>query len=206
MRSIIFVIAVLGEALTVGQATAQDGLGSISGRVIATQEGRPVDLFGNSLFVAPAGIPQPYVGGSIADSLTPLDRNGNFHEAGLPAGDYYIFPDRALAGRGTFEGLPDTVTIRFSELEPVETFPALRVSLAAGEDLTGIQIFLEIPAQCFGELCPLSFPLSPVRSPDSGSGSDSGDAAYLGAAIAGAAVVLLGGGIAMRVQQRRRSA
>jgi hypothetical protein len=208
MRYVILLAAVLGAISIIAPETAQGSFVSVSGRVIALQQGQAVDLTGHSLFVAPADVPQPFVAGSIADSLTSLDSEGNFLEGGLAEGDYFIFPDRALMELGTFSGLPDTVTITDFEGGPVETRPALQVSLAAGEDLTGIEIIIEVPEECLLDApCPLSGPLSPIVSPESGSGTRDGNAgAYLGAAIAGAAVVLLGGGIAMRVRQRRRSA
>ena len=212
--TILFLAAALFVLVSLAQGHAQEppvqlspvqlpgsGTGSISGRIVFQLHPFPSATF--RLFVVPVEAPQPF-GSSLAGGFSVnTDRQGNFTRDGLKEGAYYVIPGRSLVELAVT--LPDSVLWVTAGVET--TRPALRVSLADGQAVTGIEIVARglqvIPAvDDFGQ--PLSPPagLSPPATGASPSGADSitGRVAVGLAGLAGAAALLLAGGVGLRRQ------
>ena len=119
---------------------AEPATGSISGRVVCA---RPC-LQGILLSVSaiPVDTPQPFEEAFQRDHRDFLDREDDFSLSGLADGDYFVFvlppPYEPLAP------LPETVRV----LDPnggVVTLPALRITVANGQAVTGIEIAIVRP-------------------------------------------------------------
>ncbi|MCH7811805.1 MAG: hypothetical protein IH958_04165 [Chloroflexi bacterium] len=216
ITSIALAAALLGAAALAG-VHAQEPTGSISGRIVFVGEQPvyiPFDLNVPFLmFVIPADIEQPLDFNVrvifLLDHVVAADEDGNFTATGLEDGDYFIIPT------GTLENSrPPPETIAVDEGEGPTTRLVVRVTVAAGQAVSGVELFVVAAASSpepDGDGCRnLSPPngLSPfagICPPTTGGGGTTTSAggaalAYLGLAVAGLAVAMFAGGLALRAR------
>lgn len=130
--AIVIIAAALFGAAVLSVAHAQEGTGSISGRIVF--EGEHRGLLG--LFFVPGDTPQPVEDQLFLSFLIEVDGEGNFSVSGLADGDYLlVLPPWLTAAKP----LPESIRVLdlFGELR---TLPALRVTVAGGEAVTGVEI------------------------------------------------------------------
>ncbi len=187
------------EATTTPEPMPTQPTGSISGRIVVRDDagGRlPAQIL-----VMPATLPQPVPYGEWRLYLMSTDGEGNFSATGLVDGDYFIvIGPRDLSATAS---LRDRVTLEDPQRGDTFTLPALRVTVANGESVTGIEIVLVFPTPSlviddFGEAPAAGLPRTGVGGDTSGSVG-----AYLGAGVAAAAVLVLASGVAWRVRGGR---
>ena len=175
------------------------GTGSISGRIVFQGHPFPSEQF--QVYVIPVEILQPFDLGVLGFHGVSTDRQGNFTASGLKEGDYYVFPERSLE---LAVALPDSVRWVTGRVESRR--PALRVSLADGQAVTGIEIVVR-GIQVIPVIDDFGRPLSPpvAIAPVTGTGPGGGDrtVGYIAAGLAGLAALLLAGGAALRVRGSR---
>ena len=133
MRIAVFLFALVASALLLpAVAHAQEPTGSISGQIVFKGEHR--GLLG--LFFVPGDTPQPVEDQLFLSFLIDVDGEGNFSVSGLADGDYLlVLPPWLTAAKP----LPESIRVLdlFGELR---TLPALRVTVAGGEAVTGVEI------------------------------------------------------------------
>ena len=129
---VIVAAAVLGAAV-LSVAHAQEGTGSISGRIVF--EGNHRGVLG--LLLVSADDPQPIDDQRFTELYIEVDGQGNFSVSGLAAGDYFLV---LLSGLTPAEPLPEGVDFLDSIFGLIHTLPALRVTVVGGEAVTGIEI------------------------------------------------------------------
>jgi hypothetical protein len=235
MRATIVILAaaLLGvAALTTAHAqeptATPEHTGSISGRIVF--EGFQPD-FGASgtlayvLILLPGDLAQPI--DAISNfSLSVADAEGNFSFTGLVDGDYFISP---AEGRLLETSTPAPESVSIINWDVQSTLLAVRVTVANGAAVTGIEIIIRLPepvpsgpdvgvtgSDCPQPLSPpnglsppsgLSPPggISPVCAPATGTGPGPTAAertgAYIALAFAGLAALLLAGGVALRARR-----
>jgi hypothetical protein len=153
------------------------------------------------LLVLPAGLPQPISTGTAVNYADFTDAAGNFAATQLADGEYLI----TVGARGDIfsSNLTETVTLIDGE---TFSLPALRVAVSGGAAVTGIVITLVYPTAGPPSDEGFGGPLSPVAElPAAGSGAGSSDTSgYIGAAVAGMALLALAGGVIWRMRAARR--
>ena len=196
------------------------GTGSISGQIVV--QGPPVTqieletgaAFVFAFFVIPADTPQPMDFRVLLDHGIYPDVEGNFTVSNLADGDYLIV---SLGVAEVVTPLPEIVCV-VGPSNQIGGLPALRVIVANGQPVTGIEIVVRRPEPvpyCTDDDLPLppSDQLSPpsdvspqcvpdartgpVLAPVAGTGPahPGGEAPYIAAGLAGlVALVAMGGG------------
>ncbi len=222
MRIAVFLLALVASASLLAAAHAQEppdqlsppaGLpatGSISGRILVEGSQRPYQGFRG--YVS-AEIPQPIPLDQVR--FFEIDDRGNFSISSLAADDYFIL----LLDWEFVEPPGEDVLFPVPEgIGPpggVFVLPGLRVAVANGQAVAGLEIVVRPPEPIPGpsrDGCePLSPPsqlsppsdISPVCAPTTGTGPGrAGDtAAYFGLGVAGLAALLLAGGVALRARR-----
>lgn len=229
--TIVILAAAVLSLTALAAAHAQEPTGSISGRIVFVGP-QPEFVVGSALpyvlILLPGDLAQPF--DAIANfSLIHADAEGNFSLTGLVDGDYFISP---VEGRLLETSTPAPESVRIISGGVQSTLLAVRVTVANGAAVTGIEIVIRLPEPVppgpgrevgvGGSDCPL--PLSPPAqlSPPSGlsppndvpflcapaTGAGPGrvgdTAVYIAFAVAGLAALLLAGGVALRARGGRR--
>ena len=197
--TIVIIAAVLLGAAALSVASAQEGTGSISGRIIVEgdtgQDLRSIIL--SHVAVIRAAAQQPLDTFLLFDVPSgyhvEADDEGNFTFAPLADGEYFLMvlpPDFGLPGFKPVVPLPEQVSVLTQE--GVVASSALRVKINKGEAVTGFEIIVR-PA-----VVPLTLPLT-----GAGPGGANGATGRIAAGLAVAAALLLAGGVALRAWSRR---
>ena len=196
------------------------GTGSISGQIVV--QGPPVTQFELetgvafvfAFFLIPADTPQPMDFRVLLDHGINPDVEGNFIVSNLADGDYLIV---SLGLAEVVTPLPEIICV-VGPSNLIAALPALRVIVANGQPVTGIEIVvrrLEPISFCIEDVLQLPPPsgLSPPNDvpflcpPTTGTGPGPTAAertgAYIGLGVAGLAALLLAGGVALRAWGRR---
>ena len=195
------------------------GTGSISGQIVVL--GPPVTqieleigvVFVYAFFVIPADTPQPIDIVVLLDHGIDPDVEGNFTVSNLSDGDYLIV---WLGVAEVVTPLPEIVCV-VSHSNQIGGLPALRVIVANGQPVTGIEIVVRRPEPvpyCTDDDLPLSPPdqlsppsdvspqcvpdarTGPVLAPVAGTGPahPGSEAPYIAAGLAGLVALVLTGG------------
>ncbi len=134
MRIAVFLFALVASALLLpAVAHAQEATGSISGRIVF--EGEHRGLLG--LLIVSADDPQPIDDQRFSELLVEVDNLGNFSVSGLADGDYFLVLVPWLTPA---EPLPEGVDFLDSTFDLIHTLPALRITVAGSEAVTGVEI------------------------------------------------------------------
>ena len=131
--TIVILAAALLTAAALQSVAAQEATGSISGRIVF--EGEHRGLLG--LLIVSADDPQPIDDQRFTELYVEVDGQGNFSIPGLADGDYFLV---LVPGLTPAEPLPEGVDFFDSSFDLVHTLPALRVTVAGGEAVTGVEI------------------------------------------------------------------
>ena len=210
LTTVIIAAALLGAA-ALSVAHAQEPTGSISGRIVIA--GQPPVPYDDVFSVVAADTPQPIPNHQL--ELVQFDDQGNFTVSGLGDGDYLLV---LPPWWGFVDGVVEEVLLASPVAEITLTLSAIRVTVANGQALVGIQIVVRpaepppvandtLPLSPPGQLSPPS-PLSPALSlgaPTTGAGPGGADGATgrIAEGLAVAAALLLAGGVALRAWSRR---
>ena len=205
--TILFLAAALLALAALAQGHAQEppvqlspvqlpgsGTGSISGRIVFQLHPFPSATF--RLYVVPAETPQPFNASLAGGFSVNTDRQGNFIRDGLKEGDYYVIQGRSLVELAVT--LPDSVRWVTAGVEI--TRPALRVTLADGQALSGIEIVIRsiVPIPIIDDFRqPLSPPAAIAPATGAGPGGADDTVGRIVAGLAMAAALLLAGGVAL---------
>lgn len=177
--------------------------GSISGRVFVN--GVPAAGFGSFPYV-PGDTPEPIVLDDVViDEFAHVDEQGTFAISGLADGEYLLLLGSKERGRTVTASLPvETVQVivptRQAPGGEEQTWFAIRVTVAGGQAVTGIEINIFEPTPS-----PLSAPGLPATG--AADGREEGDRAlaYLATALAGAVLLVVVGGGAFLLRRARRT-
>ncbi len=120
---------------------AEPATGSISGRVVCARPCRQA-LVRLSVIAVPTDTPQPFDRAVRRENSDVLDIDDSFFFSGLADGDYFVFalplPYEPLIP------LPETVSVLDTRGD-VQTVPALHVTVASGQAVTGVEIAIVRP-------------------------------------------------------------
>ncbi len=211
--ALLTVVICTAAALGAAHVLAQDPTSTISGRVLVEGGG---ELEVREILVLPPGATQPIDRSTVHDFEVPLGAGGSFFVSNLAPsaggsplsvlqpGDYLLVP----CCRGSKFVTPLAETVSFLGADgTLFQLPALRIHLGQSQSVIGIEIIVAAPEPLIfdvpGPVSGVPTPGADLVTPVDGASSDS--PAYIGVAIAGGAVLLLGGGLVWRVRGRRAS-
>jgi hypothetical protein len=212
LSTVLVVLAAAFSALPTAQA--QGPTGSISGRVF--DETRPNWSFSYPVWVMPAGVPMPLKGTLEMIQYTVIsDTSGNFTAGGLADGDYLIGIGNRSGIERILTPMPETFSFTGVLDSQLYTVPAMRVTIANGEALEGIDILIRlVPIQQLPDGQPTATPTATATAPQVTDLPSTGQGAYPGsretrflftAAMLAAvgSVVLAGSTVARHVRKKR---
>lgn len=134
MRIAILLLVLPAALPLLATAQGQEPTGSISGRIVF--EGQPPAVFPRIL-VIPADAPQPFPFDPSAEKFVSTDEQGYFAIFGLADGDYFLITSFLY---DFVTPSPETVDVLAGSV--VFSSPALRVTIANGQAVTGIEIVI----------------------------------------------------------------